>query len=111
MCGLCAALNASNGWNDVAGKSEFAVNGRPMTRREERDFLVGIVNRTLAHYGISVNDWGGSSYVVTNRDGKSANVFNLSGVWNAADAVAALPTDPLDENLLNSLEKSMLGQQ
>lgn len=112
MCGLCAALNASRNWTDLAGKSEFSLDGRPVNVRQERNQLVGVVNRVLAHYGVSVSDWGGSSYVVTNQRRQNENVLNLNGVWAAVDALMEHERpDPLDERFLDQLDARHSEQQ
>lgn len=106
MCGLCAALNASRNWTDASGQSAFTQNGRPIAARDEREKRVRIINSVLSHYGLQVADWGGSSYVITTLSGKNANVYNLGGIWDAADGlVAEKVIDPLDPVLLARLEE------
>jgi hypothetical protein len=105
MCGLCAALNASRNWTDAAGQAAFAENERPVSAREERERRVTILNHVLGFYGARVEDWGGSSYVLTGPCGKNANVYNLSGLWNALDELcgSASSADPLDPGLIERL--------
>jgi hypothetical protein len=105
MCGLCAALNASRNWTDAAGQAAFAEYERPVSAREERERRVTILNHVLGFYGARVEDWGGSSYVLTGPCGKNANVYNLSGLWNALDELCGSPSivDPLDPGLIERL--------
>jgi hypothetical protein len=105
MCSLCAVLGSSRAWTDAAGRSEFAPAGHRITRRHEREQRVAFLNRVLHYYQLQIQDWGGHSYVVTNAQGKSANVYTLQGVWAAAERlVDGHGCDPLDVELLAALE-------
>lgn len=111
MCGLCAALNAGRNWTDMAGKDEFSDGGRPVLASQQRARLVGIVNRGLHHYGITVTDWGGGSYVVSNAMGQNENVYAISAIWKAVDALLYPRTaDPLDRDLVARLELEMTNE-
>lgn len=107
MCGLCAALGSSKDWTDAAGRSEFERAGRKVTRRAERERRVALANRVLRFYGLTLSDWGGNSYVLSNRDRQSENVYNLLGIWAAAERLAGRPCDALDPLLLETLERSV----
>src|SRR5690606_33521582 len=75
MCGLCAALNAGRAWTDAAGRPQFSKAGSPIRASDERDRLVRLANGVLQHYGLTVSDWGGSSYMVANTAGRNENVY------------------------------------
>jgi hypothetical protein len=106
MCGLCGALGSSQYWTDAAGRPEFEAAGRKVVRRNERSQRVALVNAVLRPSQVTVHDWGGNSFVLQNALGKKHNVYNLAGVWSAADKLAGRPVDPLDEHLLNELEQA-----
>lgn len=111
MCGLCAALNAGNDWTDISGhrRSSYLANRIRITQRRSR--VVQMVNMVLDYYGLEVIDWGGGSYIVSGRDGRNDNVYNLSGIWESVDMLAPegeVP-DPLDLRLIHSLEKLAEG--
>lgn len=75
-------------------------------RRVEREQRVALLNAFLRPRGMHVSDWGGNSYVVENREGKSANAYNLAGIWVALDALTKPGdglVDPLDPALLAAL--------
>jgi len=105
MCGLCAALNAGRAWTDAAGRPQFSRAGSPIRASDERDRLVRLANGVLQHYGLTVSDWGGGSYMVANPAGQNENVYALAGIWESVDALLNGQTaDPLDEALIESLE-------
>jgi hypothetical protein len=106
MCGLCAALNASRNWTDASGKQAFTEYGRPVTTRLERDRRVTIINHIIGLYGLTIVDWGGSSYLMRSNYGGEANVYNLGGIWASVDELmqGAQSIDPLDPKLIDHLE-------
>jgi hypothetical protein len=59
----------------------------------------------LKYYGVVVKDWSGSSYLLTNRTGRTAIVDNIADVWPAAERLAGRTIDPLDEHYLATLAK------
>ncbi|MFG1294243.1 hypothetical protein [Xanthobacter variabilis] len=103
MCSLCAALGGSRYWTDAAGREAFSRGGHKVTLREERERRVAFLDRMLAHYGLSIRDWGGNSYVLMDRRGRRENVYNLAGIWALVDTMAATECDPLDPALLARL--------
>lgn len=107
MCGLCGALGNSQFWTDAAGHADFRRNGSTLTRRQEREQLVGLVNRVLRGSGLSLRDWGGNSYVIEGARGKLDSVYNIGGIWAAIDRVTSGDEiDPLDGDLLERLEQA-----
>src|ERR1700722_11570910 len=96
MCSLCSALGGSRYWTDAAGQSALEATGLKTTLMAERRRRVALLNRVLEAYGLTVSDWGGSSYVLEDRDGRTANIYNLAGIWAQADRLADRLCDPLD---------------
>jgi len=90
MCGLCGVL-LSEHWAEEAG------------RRLARGFLVGLLNRVLSHYGLSLSDWAGSVYTLRDLKGRSAVVTDIGTLWAEAEKLAGRPLDPLDPALLAAL--------
>ncbi len=106
MCGLCAALGSAQDWSDEAGRREFAEASSRGVRRIERENRVALLNAILRHCRFHVADWGGNSYVIENEAGKSANAYNLGGIWAAIDQLTPpgmAPPDPLDPALLAAI--------
>lgn len=104
MCSLCAALGGSRNWTDAAGQAAFAKTGRTVTLREERARRVALLNVVLARYKLTISDWGGNSYVLCDFSGRTANMYTLGGIWADADRLASEPCDPLDPDLIASLD-------
>ncbi len=104
MCSLCAALGGSRYWTDEAGHASFVKTGKGLSLREERGRRVALLNAVLAHYGMTIADWGGNSYVLAETAGRSANVYTLNGIWTEADNLSDNVCDPLDPGLIEHLE-------
>jgi len=101
MCGLCAVLNAKDSWTDLFGKSDFSEDQRQIGFQEERDRLIGLLNRILSHHQLTLLDWGGSSYILKNMYGFSRNIYNLMSIFQASDELLeGEKFDPLNEELL-----------
>jgi hypothetical protein len=106
VCSLCAALGASRNWTDAAGHDAFRRHGGKVTVRQEREARVALLNLLLAPSGLRIRDWGGNSYMLEARDGRRQNVYNLNGIWAAADALIPGGCDPLDPRFLDTLAKT-----
>jgi hypothetical protein len=105
MCGLCGALGSNQYWTDAAGSSDFQRNGAAITRREERERRVMLINQVLHTRGLALRDWGGNSYLLEGSRGNLQNVYNLAGIWSAVDEHTSGPQiDPLDADFLDQLE-------
>ena len=101
MCSLCGVLGGRGHWADSASTPEaFASRLQQTTRRRERQERTRLANAVLGHYGLSLADWSGASYVLSNRTGRTALVDNLTELWGAAEDLANKPCDPLDEGLI-----------
>lgn len=104
MCSLCGVLGGRGHWADSASTPEaFASRIQQTTRRRERQERTRLANAVLGHYGLSLADWSGASYVLSNRTGRTALVDNLTELWGAAEDLANKPCDPLDEGLIAAL--------
>ena len=112
MCGLCGVLGATH-WTDAhaspeafgVGATEGVAVGR--TRRAERLYRVRLVNEVLRNFALSLADFQGSSFVLSNRTGRSEIVDDLMAVWPAAEQILGRKLDPLDPELVGRLECSL----
>ncbi len=105
MCGLCGVLGGRGHWTDTSTNPEtFAARQTVPTYRRERQERTALVNRVLKHYGLSLKDWSGSSYILKGATGKSAIVDNLSQMWAEAETLTGREFDPLDDDLIRSLQ-------
>ena len=94
MCALCGVLMKSH-WAEWE------------TGRRERVFRVRLLNRVLAYFGLALDDWGGSVYVLRDRKGQATVVEDLGTLWTAAERMAGRPLDPLEAGLVDALEASV----
>lgn len=101
MCALCGVFAGEAHWTEAG--VEAAEGGR--TRRHERLHRVALVNRVLRQYGLKVGDWQGSAYLLAGQTGQTAIVSSVAGVWVEAERLRKQPIDPLDEQLIDALER------
>lgn len=104
MCALCAVLGSSRYWTDAAGRAEFEANGTKVSKRHEHARRAQLANAVLQTFGVTLKDWGASSYVLENAAGQSESVYHLNGIWAAAERLSGVVCDPLDDGLLARLE-------
>jgi hypothetical protein len=105
MCALCGVLGGAEHWADAyARPGAFTRNTGPLERRRERARRVSEANRILAHFGLVLSDWQGSSFQLSTRTGKTELVDNLAHLWTAAETMLGRPVDPLDPALMQRLE-------
>jgi hypothetical protein len=108
MCALCGILGASDHWTDAVPRpGVFTRNTDSAARRRERTHRVAAANRVLKHYGMTLVDWQGGSFVLSTSTGKTEIVDNLSHLWAAAERLLSRPCDPLDEELIARLETGL----
>jgi hypothetical protein len=98
MCALCGLLGSESHW---AG----SIRGN-LPARQERLRRILQANRVLSFYRLRLDDFQGSSYVLTSATGRSEIVADFGQVWRAAEQMAGRPLDPLDPKLLSALEGS-----
>ncbi len=91
MCSLCG----------VMAKEHWAEQGDD---RRARVFRATALNRVLDHFGLSVQAWAGSTYVLRDRKGGTAVVGDLGAVWVEAERLLGRPLDPLAPDLVAALE-------
>jgi hypothetical protein len=108
MCALCGVLGGSDHWTDaVARPGVFTRNTDAASRRLERMHRAAAANRILKHYGMTLADWQGASFVLSTATGKTEIVDNLAHLWAAAERLLSRPCDPLDEELIARLENGL----
>ena len=113
MCVLCGELWSEDHWSEVAAAADQAApdgvvafevhvqrRGQRLRDRAIRARLVGIV---LGGYGLQLQDWEGSSYILRDQKGNTAVVADLAAVWLAAERIIGRPLDPLEPTLLDRL--------
>jgi len=106
MCALCGVLGGAEHWADAhARPGAFTRNTGPAERRRERARRVAEANRILAHVGLVLSDWRGTTFRLSTRTGKTELVGSLAHLWAAAERLTGRPLDPLDPVLLERMER------
>ena len=67
---------------------------------------VAVANKILAYYGLKLQDWNGSKYVLSDKKGVSNVVNSLGDMWQTASKMCHRTLDPLDPAFLQTLEKA-----
>jgi autotransporter translocation and assembly factor TamB len=92
VCPLCGALQTEH-WADGAGG------------RRARILRAGLLEQVVRRFGLTLSDWGGTAYVLSDRKGRAEVVHDLSTLWTQAELLAGRPLDPLDPVLLAGLSR------
>ena len=105
MCGLCGVLGGPAHWTDAAARpGVFTRNTDDLERRRERRNRVLQAGRVLRHFGVRIEDWHGSAFILSNRTGSSELVEYLAHLWAAAERLAGAACDPLALDLIEAME-------
>ena len=92
MCALCGALVTEH-WSDRGDV------------RRARVLRTRMVAEVLRGVGLTLSDWGGSAYVLSDRKGRAEVVHDLTTLWLQAERLAGRPLDPLDPALVAALHR------
>jgi hypothetical protein len=106
MCVLCGEFVMQVHWTERKHDDRTSVvvgDDQLRTRQRDRHHRTRLTNQILKHYGLRVDDWSGSKYVLSDRKGSSVIVHDLGGLWPAAEKLLHRPLDPLDPSLIDSL--------
>lgn len=101
MCALCGVFAGEAHWTEASVSAGDA--GR--TRRHERLHRVALANRLLKQVGLKLGDWQGSAYLLAGPTGQTAIVTSVAAVWPEAERLRKQAIDPLDERLIEALER------
>ncbi|MFP6226294.1 hypothetical protein ACLGC5_02465 [Helicobacter pylori] len=119
MCVLCGELISSFHWSDENYGSDsyeidenlkepnalISANENARERKRARLKRVGLLNQILAFYGLKINDWQGTKFVLCDKKGQSVIVNDLGDLWGKAQKLAKKEMDALDSNLLAFLNQ------
>ncbi|WQW99731.1 hypothetical protein FE356_01535 [Helicobacter pylori] len=120
MCVLCGELISSFHWSDENYGSDsyeidenlrepnalISANENARERKRARLKRVGLLNQILAFYGLKINDWQGTKFVLCDKKGQSVIVNDLGDLWDKAQKLAKKEMDALDSNLLAFLNQN-----
>ncbi|MFP6288634.1 hypothetical protein ACLGEF_00715 [Helicobacter pylori] len=120
MCVLCGELISSFHWSDENYGSDsyeidenlrepnalISANENARERKRARLKRVGLLNQILAFYGLKINDWQGTKFVLCDKKGQSVIVNDLGDLWDKAQNLAKKKMDALDSHLLAFLNQN-----
>lgn len=106
MCGLCGVLGVTHWSESHASPDAFGEGAGGRTRRGERQYRVRLVNEVLGGFALGLSDFQGSSFVLSNRTGRSELVEDLMAVWPTAEQMIGRKLDPLDPEVIARLERA-----
>jgi hypothetical protein len=113
MCVLCGALWTEDHWAEIDAENQGDApdgvislevhverRGRRLRNRARRAELVSAI---FKGYGLSFQDWEGSSFILRDAKGKSAIAPDLASLWTEAERMLGRPLDPLAPAFLDRL--------
>ncbi|PDW44276.1 hypothetical protein BB429_06775 [Helicobacter pylori] len=115
MCVLCGELISSFHWTDENYGSDenlkdpnavISANKNARERKRARLKRVGLLNQILAFYGLKIDDWQGTKFVLCDQKGQSVIVNDLGDLWGKAQNLARKEMDALDSHLLAFLNQN-----
>lgn len=113
MCVLCGEMIMTVHWtdqplHDVDYKSQkiIVAGQRQRERMRLRLKRVSIANKILGYYGLKMEEWNGSRYMLFDKKGMSRVVYDLGGMWRAAEELSHKKLDPLAPDFLKALQES-----
>ncbi|WP_120930080.1 hypothetical protein [Helicobacter pylori] len=119
MCVLCGELISSFHWTDgtdgsgsyenenLKGQNALiSTNENAKERKRARLKRVRLLNQILAFYGLKINDWQGTKFVLCDKKGQSVIVNDLGDLWDKAQNLAKKEMDALDSHLLAFLNQN-----
>ena len=103
MCVLCTGAILQVHWADR--RIADGVPGEDQLRlfRRERLLRASLANRILCHYGLKVEDWNWSKFILSDRKGRQEIIDDLGALWPAAEELVGYKLNPLDPALIGKL--------
>jgi hypothetical protein len=108
VCVLCGESVLQVHWTDrkkhINGSSSARAVGHHQSRIRERLHRIKLANRILDYYGLQLEDWNGSKFVLSDKKGRSELVQDLGSLWNIAAKLIGRSLDPLDPMHFHNVE-------
>lgn len=101
MCGLCGLWGETAHWTSVSARPDDGKSQAARLTPRLRALQQASIERAVRPFGLSVRDWSGSSWVVSNASGASEIVGSLPEVWRACETLSGRRIDPLSAPMLD----------
>ena len=102
MCEVCAIFGIGDHWTDAAAVSNPAFPAGDIQKfREARRRRLVLVNRLVNPFGLECTDWDGESLALTDRQGRTDVVADLTRLWPCAERLTGVALDPLAPDFLS----------
>jgi hypothetical protein len=97
-------LNGPVHWTEAGSPAAAGAGAQASARRRrERQVRARLLKIILKPYGLTLNDWSGTAYLLSSQTGRTELVNNLGELWGLAERILGRSCDPLDENFLSAL--------
>lgn len=108
MCVLCGESVMHIHWTDrkIDNKDSEATvvaGEKQRSRQRDRHHRTRLTNKILRYYGLTLEDWSGSKYVLRDKKGRTEMIQDLGELWPAAEKFIGRTLDPLDPLLIRNL--------
>ncbi|GGG19398.1 hypothetical protein [Paenibacillus abyssi] len=110
MCVLCGGFVLQEHWTEKSSDDGGAImtvggdSGR--NRQRQRLLRTNMANRILGYYGLKMEDWNGSKYILRDSKGSSEIVYDLGSLWPAVEKMIRKAADPLDPQLIERMQEN-----
>jgi hypothetical protein len=110
MCVLCGGFVVQEHWTDKAAEHDgttMTVGGDSGRNRQRQRLLrATMANQILAYYGLKMDDWNGSKYILRDVKGSSEIVHDLGSLWPAVEKMIRKTADPLDPVFIQRMQEN-----
>ena len=110
MCVLCWQFITAEHWTEQRFDNRDATviaGGEPeRARRRAWQRRTQVLNQILGCYGLRLDTWQNRHYLLSDRKGSTLIVQDLGALWPAAQQLVGRVLDPLDTQLLETLERA-----
>jgi hypothetical protein len=108
VCVLCGEFVVQPHWTDrhiedAARKPGADAGDFHRDRQRDRHHRANLANEVLRHYGLKLEDWSGSKYLLRDGTGRSELVEDLGSLWPVAAKLAGCTPSPLNAALQEAM--------
>ncbi|MEX2416274.1 MAG: hypothetical protein WD424_09015 [Paenibacillaceae bacterium] len=103
MCVLCGEFVNRIHWTDLnrsQSGENIVVGESQKQRQQDRYRKTYLANQILTFYGLKLEDWIGSKFILRDLKGNTEVVQDIGQLWPAAEKLSKRKLDPLDPALM-----------